>query len=174
MRGRLINPFVAEIARLDTSSTDDDPDGTGTLTSGYDDDFREPVRYSDGSAAGVDARQEHPHIYVPCQVEPDVFDRLTMLLSGDAPNTLIRLVFHFVDLEQLGLVDSTTGQALIRKNDRLVAIRECTGALVQTVPDPPGLYATEPQPRGFGLSGGKRNLLLVTFEDREQGLVRGA
>ena len=45
MRGRLIFPFVAELHRLDThamATTDPDPDGPHT--SGYDPDFKEPVR----------------------------------------------------------------------------------------------------------------------------------
>ena len=174
MRGKLINPFLAELARLDTAATDEDPDGSGDHVSGYDDDFREPVRYSDGTEAGVDARPEMAHIYVPCQVEPDAFDVLNMIASGDVPNAKLKLTFHYAYLEQMGLVDVATGRPLIRKNDRLVAIRECSGALVETVPNPPGLFATEPQSRAFGLSGGKRNLLVVTFEDREHGLLRGA
>jgi hypothetical protein len=173
MRGKLINPFLAELAQLDTAATDEDPDGTGDHVSGYDDDFREPVRYSDGTEAGVDARKEADHIFVPCQIEPEVFDALNMIVSGDVPNAKLGLVFHYADLEQMGLVDATTGQPLIRKNDRLVAIRECDGTLIETIPDPPGLFATEPQSRGYGLSGGKRNLLLVTFEDREHGLLKG-
>jgi hypothetical protein len=71
----------------------------------------------------------------------------------------------------MGLVDPATGDALLRVNDRLVAIRDLGGALVQAVRTPPGLYATEVQPTSFGL-GLSRNLLLVTFEERELG-VRG-
>lgn len=173
MRGRLINPFLVELAQLDTAATDEDPDAGGALVSGYDDDFREPVRVSDGTTAGADARREKDHIFVPCQVEVVTFDQLRMLGSGDVPNYQLRLVFHFEELERMGLVDPATGKALIRKNDRLVAIRECSGALVEAVATPPGLYATEPQPQSFGLSGSKRNLLLVTFEDREQGSAGG-
>ena len=43
------------------------------------------------------------------------------------------------------------------------------GELVQAVRTPPGLYATEARPIGFGLhmSRPSRNLLLVTFGDRQ-------
>ena len=41
MRGRLINPFLAELAQLDMAATAADPDGAGPLTSGYDSDFKE-------------------------------------------------------------------------------------------------------------------------------------
>jgi len=72
----------------------------------------------------------------------------------------------------MGLVDAGSGDALLRVNDRLVAIHDLRGALVQRIRTPPGLYATEVQPQSFGL-GLSRNLLLVTFEERELG-VRGA
>ena len=65
-----------------------------------------------------------------------------------------------------------TGDALLRVNDRLVAIYDLAGRLVQAIRTPPGLYATEVQPQSFGL-GLCRNLLLATFEERELG-VRGA
>lgn len=43
MRGRLINPFLAEITQLDTVATAADPDGAGALVSGYDSDFKETI-----------------------------------------------------------------------------------------------------------------------------------
>ena len=168
MRGRLINPFLAELARLDTVATAADPDGPGPLTSGYDPDFKETVVLpSPGNA-----RREQPPIRLPCQVEIGTFEALQQLASGTSPNSKVTLVFHFRDLEQLGLVDPGTGDALLRVNDRLVAIRDLAGNLVQAVRTPPGLYATEVQPQSFGL-GLCRNLLLVTFDERELG-VRGA
>jgi hypothetical protein len=69
-------------------------------------------------------------------------------------------------------VDPATGDALLRLNDRLVAIRDMAGNLVQAVRTPPGLYATEVQPQSFGL-GRARNLAIVTFHERELG-ARGA
>jgi hypothetical protein len=170
VRGRLIVPFFAELAQLDTVETAKDPDGAGDLTSGYDDDFRTVVKVSDGTAAGVDARQEKPAILVPCQVETRVLDMLRQIASGNAADADLILVFHFRDLENMGLVDPTTGKALIRTNDRLVAIRECpSGDLIEAIPNPPGLFVTEPRSSSFGLSGGARNLLVVTLKDREQG-----
>ncbi|MEO7730519.1 MAG: hypothetical protein ABIY55_06065, partial [Kofleriaceae bacterium] len=85
------------------------------------------------------------------------------------PRTHLLLVFHFRDLEQLDLVDPTTGDVLLRIGDRLVAIRDQrTGEVVQAVRIPPGLYITEAQPQSFGL-GFRRNLLLVTFNERAVG-----
>jgi hypothetical protein len=91
------------------------------------------------------------------------------VLTGNSPRAHVVLVFHFRDLERLGLVDPTTGDATLRVGDRLVAIHDHrTGALVQAVRTPPGLYLTEAQPQSFGL-GFRRNLLLATFNERAVG-----
>lgn len=171
MRGRLIFPFLAELRRLDTAAmASTDPDGPGPLTGGFDPDFKEPVLVDrDGDGIAERERVEHPAIRVPCQVESKVFEDLRMLASGDSPRSDISLVFHFKDLERLGLVDAATGDALIRPNDRLAGLYDLGGLLVQTIRTPPGLYVTQAQPRGFGLGRSQphRNLLLVTFEARQ-------
>lgn len=172
MRGRLINPFLAELAQLDTAATGADPDGAGPLTSGYDPDFRETVIAPSNTGRGVDARKEKSPIRIPCQVEVATFEALQAATGGNSPNSRVTLVFHFQDLERMGLVDAASGDALLRINDRLVALYELGGKLVQAIRTPPGLYATEVQPQSFGL-GLARNLLLVTFEERELSL-RGA
>jgi hypothetical protein len=48
--------------------------------------------------------------------------------------------------------------------------------LVQSVRTPPGLYVTEARPSGFGLNMTRpqRNLLMVTFEDRQPAAGRSA
>ena len=164
MRGRLINPFIAEIAQLDTLATEADPDGAGVLLSGYDRVFAEPVKLPSGASARV----EKAPIRVLCQVEDQNFERQQQTTRGDAPDTNFTLVFHFNDLEAAGLVDLVTGEATIRKNDRLVAIRRARDeSLIQSVdPERGGMYVVESTPASFGLSGGERNLLLVRFEER--------
>ena len=169
-RGRLIFPFKAVIARLDTVETRIDPDGAGSLSSGYDDDFREPTLHTE-SGARVDDRKE-TLVEVPCQYEDRTFENLQMMPAGDSPTTNILLTMHFCDLERLGLVDPVTGVARIHKNDRLVEIMEtCSGDRVQEYRNPPGVFVTQAVPAGLGI-GLKRNLLLVTFQSREQS-VRG-
>jgi len=171
MRGRLIFPFLAELRRLDTAAmAATDPDGAGPLTGGFDPDFKEPVLVDrDGDGIAERERVELSPIRVPCQVEPKVFEDLHLLATGDSPRSDLSLVFHFRDLERLRLVDAATGDALIRPNDRLAGLYDLGGRLVQTIRTPPGLYATQAQPRGFGLgrSRPRRNLLLVTFEARQ-------
>jgi hypothetical protein len=169
-RGRLIFAFLAEIYRLDKAAMlKSDPDGAGPLSSGYDADFKEPVLIDvDDNGVAEPYRREYPAVRVPCQIEPESFEALRLNSSGNAPKTSLELIFHFRDLERLGLVDKTTGDALIQVSDRLAAIYDLDGQLVQTVRTPPGLYVTESRPIGFGLhrSRPQRNLLLTTFQDR--------
>ncbi len=178
MRGRLIFPFLAKLYRLDTLATaTEDPDGAGPLQGGYDHDFKESVLVDlDDDGIGERIRQEHSPVRIPCQVEPEVFDELKMFASGNAPRSNIDLVFHFKDLERMGLVDLTSGDALIRPGDRLSAIYDKAGELVQQIRTPPGLYVTEARPIGFGLNRARplRNLLLVAFNDRQQAAGRRA
>ena len=157
-RGRLIFPFTAELARYDAAATAVDP--------GFDDDFREARPLPD--AAG---RREHPPVHLRCQVEPAQVEALSMAPAGATPESTVVLIFHFADLEAAGLV-GTAGEPGIRIHDRLVALRDHKGNVVLQPVDPPGLYATEVRPLGYGL-GGRRNLLLAKFEDRRQA-PRGA
>ena len=178
MRGRLIFPFLAELFRLDTEMMAG-PIGVGPdpAAPGYDPDFKEPVVVDqDDDGIGERIRAEHEPVRVPCQVDTKVFDELRMFASGNAPRSRIDLVFHFKDLERLGLVDAGTGDALVRPGDRLAAIYDKAGDLVQSVRTPPGLYVTEARPSGFGLNMARprRNLLMVTFEDRQPAAGRAA
>jgi hypothetical protein len=164
MRGRLIFPFLAELHRLDRAGT-----------SQLDPDFKESVAVdTDDDGIGDRARGEHPPVRVPCQVEAKTFEELRMFASGNSPRSRVELTFHFGDLERLGLVHAATGDALICPGDRLGALLDRTGRLVQTVRTPPGLYVTEARPIGFGLhrSRPRRNLLLVAFEDRQLAIGR--
>lgn len=167
MRGHLIYRFLAEIHRLDTTAMASEPHGPHP--SGYDSDFKEPVLVDlDDDGIADPFRREHPPVRIPCQVEPEAFEALRMTSAGNAPRTSFDLVFHFRDLERLGLVDADTGDALIRPSDRLGALCGIDGRLVQSIRTPPGLYVTEARPFGFGLNRRRpsRNLLLVSFQDR--------
>ena len=169
MRGRLIFGFLAGIHRLDTK--------TAALQSGYDPDFKEPVLVDmDDDGIGERIRREHPAVRLTCQVEPEALESLQAYPSGDSPRSVVRLVFHYAELERIGLVDAATGSALIHVGDRLGALYDLLGELVQVVRTPPGLYVTEAKPIGFGLSMSRprRNLLLVSFEDRDTAASRGA
>lgn len=168
-RGRLIFPFLIGLRQLDTAATAADPDGAGELTSGYDEIFREPERVlSDpDDQIGESARVEAAEIQFPVQIEPAQFERLEMMIGGESSNSRFAVITHFAELERLGLVEAATGRPTIRKGDRLQAIYNVrTGARIETIPNPPGLFIVQVQSRGFGL-GPERNLLLLSFEDRE-------
>ena len=170
-RGRLIFPFLAKLHRLDTAAMGaTDVDGAGPLTSGYDPDFKEPVGVDiTGDGIGERVRLELPALRVPCQVEPKAFEEVRMFAAGNSPRSRIELVFHFSDLERLGLV-AEDGEALIRPSDRLSGLYDRTGALIQEIHTPPGLYVTETRPLGFGLNRRRaaRNLLLIVLGDRQR------
>jgi hypothetical protein len=155
------------IAQIDTAAMAADPDGAGALTSGYDDEFREPVVVPPllGSTPGTLVREE-TMITVPAQFEAGDFEALSMQQTGRSPDSEIKLVMHYKDLERLGLVEAATGRPTLRITDRLHAIHNIrTGVLIELIPDPPGLFCTEVQSRSFGL-GPHRNILLMTFRER--------
>jgi hypothetical protein len=165
VRGRLIFQFLADLRRLDT-------DAMSTQAPGYDQDFKElALLDDDGDGVGDVYRRELPPVQVPCQVEPQTIEALRMTASGNTPQSNLDLVFHFKDLERLGLVEAQTGEALIRPSDRLSGLFDTEGNLVWAVRTPPGLYVTEARPAGFGLfrRRPRRNLLIVSFNDRPAG-----
>ncbi len=160
--------MLVRIARYDAGSTASvDPDGSGDRVDGYDPDFREPRRVEDGTQAGRSARVDFEPVDLPAQVEEDQWETMRMAASGDDPATGLSLVFHFADLERLGYIDPMNGDVLVpRKSDRLVAIVDpATGEVMQAMPGD-GLFCVMAQPRSYGLSGRKRNLLLARFEER--------
>ena len=166
MRGRLIYKLVAELHRLDTAAM------TMGAPPGYDPDFDEPTR----SAPGAATRRELAAIALPCQVEPADLDALMLGAAGDVPRTQLALVFHLHDLEASGLIEARTGRTVLRPGDRLGALRDRGGALVDRFPSPPGLFLVEATPisYGLGLLRPRSNLLHCTFHDRPQGIRRPA
>lgn len=172
MRGRLLQVFHAEIHRLDRALMIVAPPESGL---GFDPDFHEPVVVDhDGDGIGERRRLELPAVRIPCQVEPKTMDDVQMYAAGNSPRSKLQLVMHFRDLERLELVDPASGVARVVPGDRLGALQTRGGELVQRFIDPPGLFVTEARPIGWGLhtTRPRRNLLLVTFEDRQQAVGR--
>jgi hypothetical protein len=175
MRGRLINPFLVEIVRLDQVATAADPDGAGPRTSGYDPVYRETVTLPSTDLLGTDARLEHPPVRVPAQMHtgptPGQLMALKPTVTGNVASGNIQILVHFEDLDRLGLVDPVTKTALLKVGDRLTAIYDMEENLLQEILTPPGLYCTEAVPI-FGL-GRNRNLLQLSFESRDEGQAVG-
>ena len=162
MRGRLIYCLIAELYRLD---------GEDMLTGSppaYDPDFDEPTRV----APGAPVRRELPPVRLPCQIEPGDDQALVLGAAGDVPRSRLGVVFHLRDLERADLIDAATGRPLIRVGDRLGALYDRLGALVETFAA--GLFVVEATPLsyGLGLRRPRANLLLCSCLDRPQGLRR--
>lgn len=156
-RGRLLFPLLAELAQLDTHATE--------LADGYDPVWRTvKTTYQNGERVRGQVYKT-PTLRVRCQVEPAQEAAQQRAPAGNVPDSRMVLVFHFADLERAGLIDPD-GHALLRVDDKLVAMHTTAGVLVKRLA--PSLFATEVQDGGLGL-GGRRNLAMVTFEDRPQG-----
>lgn len=174
VRGRLIRPCMAEIAQIDTLQTSlPQPDVDNTVSSGYHSNFGEPrviptSTNSAGSPRGAPARKE-TLIRCPVQWEQENFGLMQQWGDGNSPAQNVTLVFHFADLERLGLVNDD-GSAKINKNDRLCAIYHIpSNKLIQrfSTERGTGMYVIEAAIDSIGLRGSFRNLLIVQLEDRE-------
>jgi hypothetical protein len=140
--------------------------GPAQIQSGFDDDFQEIVVVE---ALGVrhDDRLEQTSIFIPSQVETPVFDILRQLATGSQLDTKLNLIWAVKDLEAMGLIVPGTGEPVVRPSDRLVSIRDKNMKMVQIVRTPPGLYVSEVRPL-WGIAQ-RRDLFVVSFEDRKQG-----
>jgi hypothetical protein len=163
-RGRLIFPFLIEIAPLDLAATE---------AVGYDPEFREPVIVPTLDRIGASARQEATMIRVQGSFHtPQTSFALQQSATGNLNRVDLIVLFHFAELESAGLVEASTGTAKIKVGDRLNAIYNVRdGSLVQKFPNPPGAFVKRAGPL-FGL-GSTRNLLEVNFQSNDQGMTAG-
>lgn len=171
MRGRLIYRFKARLHIHDTQTQANADVAPGVP--GFDSDFREPATVDlDGDGVAERIRPELPAVLVDCQVEPDKLDILNMRPSGNDPQSMVELVFHFRDLEAAGLVDTVDGIARLRPGTRLSELLTTSLESIQLMAPPTGLFAVEARPIGWGLGlrGSRRNLLLVRFGSRSEGI----
>lgn len=164
--GRLLFPVLTDIYRLDTTGMLADPDGAGPLSSGVDG-YGEPILVASPDDAGTYRRLEMAPVRLPVQMATEAYDRQHMMATGDVREGKVSLTFHFRDLEAAHLVDPTTQRPLLKSGDRIGAVYDLDGNLLQAFPAPPGLYIVEASAR-FGLRG-KRNLLIATCMSRKQG-----
>ena len=152
MRCPLIAPSYASVYPLDIQATWSfaPPGGSG---SGMDRTFREPIISRDVDNLRASARQELAEIIIPCQVEDTTFERLRMVLGGDADVTNMVFVFHRRDLDMLGLLDANQ-RCTLKPGDRIDHIEDRLGNVTLTFSDA-GLYILEVRRRswGFGPTG---------------------
>ena len=156
MRGRLINPAVVEIARIDTESAAYDPiyDELPT-TQGVD-------------GKPVEDRPEQATIKLRAQIRTVDDDRVAIPGTALDIVRMLVLTFHLRELERRGLVDATTGKIALNKGDRIITILNTRGKVIEQVEYPPGLYATHVKGQPIGISR-TRNIVDVVFTSRSQG-----
>lgn len=155
-RGRLINPFLAELEQIDTAATQ--------AAAGYDPVMKTVKTNYTGGVREKAVRYKEP-IRLRAQVEMQTHRTQQQAPAGNAPASRYQLVLHFRDLEAASLLDPN-GEPLLRVNDRLRGIYTLDSATLVQVFDPP-LFAVAVETTGFGI-GRRRNLCIFTFEDRAQ------
>lgn len=165
MRGRLIRPALVEIEQLDTAETAADP-GVMGLNSGYDTEFGEPATQQTAGVTASLRKNKTDNLMLHAQVEVNKYNSQNAASVGHDQQALVTLVFHFSELEELGLINDD-GEPTIRAGDRLVAMYRLDGSLMMRY-NKPYLYVKQPRPYGPGV-GGDRNLLIVDFATRDVG-----
>jgi hypothetical protein len=141
-------------------------------TDSFDDDFREPVVVDSGDRVGGAKRLERGPIDLVCQVDggpgPKILeDELRSPGTGNSPRTLFRLVFFLPYLEDDGLI-LPDGSVDLKPGDRLEGVYSMRGVLQRAWREDRGMFITQAQSGGWGLSlsNAQRNLYLCTFEER--------
>ncbi len=163
-RGRLLQKFKAVVCPLDTS---------GIQTAGrYDKTFRAVRKQDSATGIGTSGRVEGTPFRITVQVEPRGSDDRNQSTAGDVPEYDYCLVAHFRDLELMGKVDAD-GTPSIRLGDRVSALEDIHGNVVQSFSDPPGLYVVAVRSSGFGIdmANPKRNLCLIYLRERATGVA---
>lgn len=165
MRGRLINAYRVQVAQLDAQLSEQTLPGTNRV-------YREPnVGVDPNTHQRVTGRKERT-IWLPAQIETGNYGQLVVLANGIAPKSALKIIFHYEDLEELGMVDDQRRNTPVRVTDRLVSIHSAEDdELLLAFPYPPGVFCTEASPEG--LMGGRLNLLVTTWGDRAQGRPTG-
>lgn len=171
MFGRLINPFLARVYRLDIEAMRGvDPDLSDVPTSGYDDDFREPVLDDTcGAGVGKPSRRELDPVDFETQIiGKSSSEALRMMAGGNAPDVGIELGASARDLDSRGLLGDD-GLPVFRPGDRLDSIWTLQGGLVWQIMNPPGLFFVGVTPTGWGgpLAAPRRNLFRIMWQDRQ-------
>ncbi len=171
-RGRVLRWQVFELGILDTLSTATEPGVTG-VASGYDRRYREPIKKPASASTGGpggpgETNRSERIVEVRGQFELPKEGEIRMAVMGNLPQTEVKIVCHFEDLEAAGLVEPSNGRPLIREMTRLIKCSHRSGRLIEDF-STRNLYAKEALSASFGLAGGDRNLLILSFAQRDQG-----
>jgi hypothetical protein len=165
MRGRLIQRFVAVFRRLDVVATAAVPAG------GFDDEFNSLRPVPDGTQAGSSTRVEHDEERVPCQLDPTDWGSALLSRGGLEDSLDLQLTLHMPDLDRLGLLDANN-KPVFAAGDRIDSIETRTGLIQAKFDNPPGLFVTKVELRGWGLAAfgtPKVNLVVLTVAPQRVG-----
>ncbi len=157
-RGRLINKFVAVIKRLDTVAT------AAVVGGGYDPEFDAVIPVDDGTQLGATSRREMADLRLPVQLDRTSWGENNPTRGGKQTVADVVLVFHWPDLENMGLIGAD-GEPVLEESDRIDRIETVKGAVEATFKNPPGMFITGFTRAGHGLSpfGTSRTNLLYTY-----------
>lgn len=166
-RGRLINKFFVDIARLDTVST------AAVVDGGYDPDFHEPINVPNGTQLGVSSRRYHAVQRLHCQLDRNVWGGRRTERSGEEKEVDILIILHQPELENLGLIN-TNGESVFQRGDKIVEILTLKGQREILFDDPPGMFILSPKRAGHGLASAgtpRTNLLFLRCAYDKKALV---
>lgn len=158
----LLNWVKAVWHRLDIAATAS-ADPPGPASEGFNRIFREPEAYE---AAGeiTDARQYMTVVEVPCQFEVMTYEERQQVFGGNAPDSEIVLVLHRKQLARLSLIDSTTGNILLKVGDKVTALKYRTRTVLTFPGD--GLYIFKLLPASEGMGPDGYDLYLAGTSSR--------
>lgn len=158
MRGRLIQRFVAVLYRLDATAT------AAVTGGGYDTIWGWPKPVVDGTQTGAPSRRERAAVRVPCQVDRRRFGQDRLTRGGVELEIDLTLTLFEPDLVALGLMDAS-GRPALYAGDRIGALEQIDGTIVETFPNPPGLFVVGIERAGHGLAafGTPRNNLCLVY-----------
>jgi hypothetical protein len=157
----LIFPMKCVVRRLDIQATwAVDPPGAEHDT-GYDYLLEEPV-ISRSSGARAHPRVEMTAVEIPCQIETARFEELQATFGGNDPVTNQVFVFHRAQLRALSLIDSTTGDCLLKPGDRIESLKKGTRT-VRTYQKPLYVFELRMGSQGFGEDGYDLELCYTSY-----------
>jgi hypothetical protein len=157
----LIQKFVAVLYRLDPTET------AAVSGGGYNNTWNWTVPVNDSTQLGASSRREYAAVRVPCQIDRGATradDGITV--GGQVLRPDYVLTMHEPDLVAASLIDSD-GRPAIFAGDRIGAIENLNGEVMQTFANPPGLFVVGTERAGYGLhcfGTPRTNLLLVYCE----------
>lgn len=164
----LLDTCDAEIYRLSHPGTwAADPPGA-EYSQGYDPVSEQPVV---GWANGVPSlpRVELTPVRVQAQIEIASNERLKAMFGGDASVSRWVFVIHRKQLRRLGLINTSTGECLLKPRDRIARVIRRRGPSAGQIDGcrlPLYIYEVKPASWGVGVDGHTLELLYTMEEDR--------